>query len=147
MLQSVMLTTPLQATSGVPPWLPLNDAIQLLQEDPTSDSLSTYPDQLEEGEIQGDTCALFGMLIASTQLMVDVLVAHVPGAYPNSLTAAVRACKHGVKRTHVINARTPGALLVELYSRDGLGVMVSGALCLVRIWACAHVFAAHGGCM
>jgi amino-acid N-acetyltransferase len=49
------------------------------------------------------------------------------GAFPNSLTAAVRACKHGVKRTHVIYARTPGALLVELYSRDGLGVMVSGA--------------------
>lgn len=49
-----------------------------------------------------------------------------PGGYPNSLTAAVRACKHGVKRTHVIYARTPGALLVELYSRDGLGVMVSG---------------------
>lgn len=92
----VMSAEDLQATSGVPPWLPLNDAIQLLQEDPTSDSLSTYPDQLEEG------------------------------AYPNSLTAAVRACKHGVKRTHVINARTPGALLVELYSRDGLGVMVSG---------------------
>lgn len=50
-----------------------------------------------------------------------------PGVFPNSLTAAVRACKHGVKRTHVIYAKTPGALLVELYSRDGLGVMVSGA--------------------
>lgn len=46
--------------------------------------------------------------------------------YPNSLAAAVRACKHGVKRTHVIDAHVPGALLVELYSRDGLGVMVSG---------------------
>jgi hypothetical protein len=59
----------------------------------------------------------------------------IAGAFPNSLTAAVRACKHGVKRTHVIYARTPGALLVELYSRDGLGVMVSGAFPLHR---CCH---------
>lgn len=48
------------------------------------------------------------------------------GEHPNSLVAAVRACKHGVARTHVIDAHVPGALLVELYSRDGLGIMVSG---------------------
>ena len=33
--------------------------------------------------------------------------------------------RHGVNRTHVIHARVPGALLLELYSRDGLGTMVS----------------------
>jgi amino-acid N-acetyltransferase len=30
-----------------------------------------------------------------------------------------------VNRSHVIHARVPGALLLELYSRDGLGTMVS----------------------
>ncbi len=91
---------------GVPPWLPLNDAVQLLSEEDadaagTDDRLRGFPDQ--PGERQ-----------------------------PNSLVAAVRACRNGVARTHVINAGVPGALLVELYSRDGLGVMVSSTLCLCR---------------
>ena len=30
-----------------------------------------------------------------------------------------------MNRSHVIHARVPGALLLELYSRDGLGTMVS----------------------
>jgi len=33
--------------------------------------------------------------------------------------------RHGVNRSHVIHARVAGALLLELYSRDGLGTMVS----------------------
>lgn len=46
---------------------------------------------------------------------------------PNCLVAAARACHHGVNRSHVIHAAMPGGLLVELFSRDGLGVMISGA--------------------
>lgn len=41
------------------------------------------------------------------------------------MLSATVACMHGVNRSHVIHARVPGALLLELYSRDGLGMMIS----------------------
>ncbi len=46
-------------------------------------------------------------------------------AYEVILRHRVSCCRHGVNRSHVIHARVPGALLLELYSRDGLGTMVS----------------------
>jgi len=41
------------------------------------------------------------------------------------LVASVAVCKNGVKRAHLVNANIPGALLLELYSRDGCGTMIS----------------------
>ena len=45
--------------------------------------------------------------------------------FPNSVVSAVVACKNGVKRTHIVDARIDGGLLLELYSRDGVGSMIS----------------------
>jgi amino-acid N-acetyltransferase len=42
------------------------------------------------------------------------------------LPAAIRACDNGVKRTHLISRRLDGALLLELFTRDGVGTMVAG---------------------
>ena len=44
---------------------------------------------------------------------------------PLPLLAACMACRAGVNRTHLIDARIDGSLLLELYSRDGVGVMIS----------------------
>jgi amino-acid N-acetyltransferase len=41
------------------------------------------------------------------------------------LPAAVRACDNGVKRAHLISRHTDGALPLELFTRDGVGTMVS----------------------
>jgi amino-acid N-acetyltransferase len=41
------------------------------------------------------------------------------------LPAAIRACNNGVKRAHLINRRLDGALLLELFTRDGVGTMIS----------------------
>jgi len=41
------------------------------------------------------------------------------------LPCAVRACDNGVKRTHLISRHHDGALLLELFTRDGIGTMVS----------------------
>ncbi|GIK87378.1 MAG: amino-acid acetyltransferase [Betaproteobacteria bacterium] len=41
------------------------------------------------------------------------------------LPAAVRACNNGVMRAHLIPRRLDGALLLELFTRDGVGTMVS----------------------
>ena len=41
------------------------------------------------------------------------------------LAAAVAVCRAGVPRCHVLDARVEGALLLELYTCDGVGTMVS----------------------
>ena len=41
------------------------------------------------------------------------------------LTAAVRACRNGVARAHLIEHAQDGALLQELFTRDGRGTLVS----------------------
>ncbi len=41
------------------------------------------------------------------------------------LRAAVSACRRGVQRAHLINRRIDGAILLELFSRDGVGTLVS----------------------
>ena len=35
------------------------------------------------------------------------------------------SCRHGVKRTHLIDENTDGSLLLELFTRDGYGTMVT----------------------
>ena len=39
--------------------------------------------------------------------------------------AAINACRRGVQRAHLINRRIDGASLLELFTRDGLGTLVS----------------------
>jgi len=41
------------------------------------------------------------------------------------MTSAVNACRSGVRRTHLVNRHVDGALLVELFSRDGHGLLIS----------------------
>ncbi len=41
------------------------------------------------------------------------------------LNSAIKACKNGVRRTHLISHKTDGALLLELYTRDGSGTMIT----------------------
>ena len=38
---------------------------------------------------------------------------------------SIHACRNGVNRVHVIDRRTDGALLLELFSRDGVGTMIN----------------------
>ncbi len=41
------------------------------------------------------------------------------------LPAAVRACEHGVARTHLICRHTDGAILQELFTHEGIGTMIT----------------------
>ena len=45
--------------------------------------------------------------------------------FPAALVAAATAARGGVNRAHLVDARVDGGLLLELYSRDGVGTMVS----------------------
>lgn len=41
------------------------------------------------------------------------------------LPCAVRACQQGVKRAHLISRHTDGALLLELFTHEGIGTMIA----------------------
>lgn len=43
----------------------------------------------------------------------------------NSLNAAIQSCQQGVDRVHLINRNIDGALLLELFTRDGKGTLIS----------------------
>lgn len=42
-----------------------------------------------------------------------------------TLQAAIRGCQSGVERAHLVNRHQDGGLLLELFSRDGTGTMIS----------------------
>ena len=41
------------------------------------------------------------------------------------LKAAIQGCRSGIERVHLINRNIDGALLLELFSRDGIGTLIS----------------------
>ncbi len=43
----------------------------------------------------------------------------------SDLKRAINACQRGVLRTHLIHRQTEGALLQELFTRDGIGTLIS----------------------
>ena len=60
----------------------------------------------------------------------EALLAHPERLAPDVrvyLPAAVRACDNGVKRAHLISRLHDGALLIELFTRDGVGTMVAAS--------------------
>ena len=48
-----------------------------------------------------------------------------PDTMARSLRAALQSCKQGVQRAHLINRHVDGALLLELFTRDGIGTLIS----------------------
>jgi amino-acid N-acetyltransferase len=58
----------------------------------------------------------------------EALLAEARRAAPDVrvyLPAAIRACDNGVKRAHLISRHHDGALLLELFTRDGVGTMIA----------------------
>lgn len=63
-----------------------------------------------------------------TTLQAEVIVASrvvQPSDVGFYLPCAVRACRNGVARVHLISRHTDGALLQELFTHEGIGTMVS----------------------
>ena len=51
----------------------------------------------------------------------------MPEELRQQLLAAVNACRRGVRRIHLLNRRLDGALLKELFTRDGAGTMLTAS--------------------
>ncbi|MCU7851411.1 MAG: amino-acid N-acetyltransferase [Candidatus Thiodiazotropha sp. (ex Monitilora ramsayi)] len=59
---------------------------------------------------------------------VDTLLARrkqLPEDLVQNLNAALTACRSGVKRVHLIDRKLDGALLKELFTRDGIGTLIT----------------------
>ena len=55
----------------------------------------------------------------------DTPAPHVSEDVAYYLPAAIRACEHGVARTHLICRHTDGAILQELFTHSGIGTMIT----------------------
>ncbi|MEY4768964.1 MAG: hypothetical protein RL637_1603 [Pseudomonadota bacterium] len=49
----------------------------------------------------------------------------IPTMMRRNLMAAIQGCEQGVIRVHLINRHQDGALLLELFTRDGIGTLIS----------------------
>lgn len=70
-----------------------------------------------------------GQLIAQmttheTQILIDKEV-QLAVSTKHVLQSAIQGCKSGVQRIHILNRHIEGGLLIELFSRDGIGTLIS----------------------
>ena len=75
----------------------------------------------------GDTVDQNGERVSRlTASQAQKLIKELPeGDLKLYLPNAVRACKQGVARVHLISAEVDGALLMELFTHEGVGTMVT----------------------
>jgi len=77
---------------------------------------------LEVQDAQGN--AIHEMSVQEAQLLL-----HTPNKLSDDiqhiLLSAIQVCQFGVKRVHIINRKIKGALLQELFTRDGIGTLIS----------------------
>ncbi len=68
-----------------------------------------------------------GLFTKNGQLLRQLTLAEAQKQpnYDNQLKNAVQACKNGIQRVHLLSRHIEGALLLELFTRDGIGTLVS----------------------
>jgi amino-acid N-acetyltransferase len=105
----------------LPAWLPLQEAQALLL---SGSSRSSLDEELHDGDSRDvlNTTDEEAFRIAQDDLDFD---SWYELGLPMPLLAAYMVCRSGVKRAHVVDALIDGALLLELYSTDGVGCMIS----------------------
>ena len=113
-------------------WLPVHEAERLLlgvenSMDCSADSGTETPSLVEtmtDGGTENGTGNTSTSALRSAHDDLDFDTWYELGL-PMPLLAACMVCKSGVKRAHVINASIDGGLLLELYSTDGVGYMIT----------------------
>ena len=63
-------------------------------------------------------------LAAARKLLAELPPPYAPTDVGFYLQHCVRACEHGVERSHILPFAADGALLLEIYVHDGIGTMV-----------------------
>jgi len=128
----------------LPPWLPISDAQKMLLERLEDVISSEQMDVLRasmDASVLGPASAMPSttpmpgsmsttmmspkvLMMKKEDIVVDLDIWSASG-FPAAVSTCVIACCRGVRRSHLIDARVDGGLLLELYSRDGVGTMIS----------------------
>ncbi len=66
-----------------------------------------------------------GLFNKNGQLLRQLTLAEAKPNDDNQLKNAVQACQNGIQRVHLLSRHIEGALLLELFTRDGIGTLVS----------------------
>lgn len=87
-----------------------------------SDKLILLSDEKDLEDGKGE------MLTHLTPAQADALIAHhrtLPQETKLLLSTAACVCRKGVKRAHLVSRKSDGVLLKELFTRDGIGTLLS----------------------
>ncbi|WP_006786968.1 amino-acid N-acetyltransferase [Thiorhodospira sibirica] len=80
----------------------------------------------ESGPLKDAHGALIGQLtVAQAQQLLHQCEAGQCPLLQRQLSQAVNACMHGIARVHILNRRADGAVLLELYTHDGVGTLIT----------------------
>jgi amino-acid N-acetyltransferase len=107
---------------------PTGEVFNLTLEDvATSTAIALHADKLVFILDHGDTVEAGGRPVSRlTATQAQKLVRELPeGDMRLYLPHAIKACRKGVARAHLISADVDGALLMELFTHEGVGTMVS----------------------
>jgi acetylglutamate kinase len=63
--------------------------------------------------------------ISATELEAMIAAGHLTGGMIPKIAAAVDAVRHGVTSAHLLDGRIPHVLLLELFSNEGVGTMIT----------------------
>ncbi|HHB92190.1 MAG TPA: amino-acid N-acetyltransferase [Thioploca sp.] len=66
-----------------------------------------------------------GLFNKNGQLLRQLTLEEAKLKDDNQLKNAVQACQNGIQRVHLLSRHIEGALLLELFTRDGIGTLVS----------------------
>ena len=75
----------------------------------------------ENGEVRTQLSPVRAREVVESKRQLDIDVRR-------QINAAVQACEGGVRRAHLISRHADGALLRELFTRDGAGTLITGQM-------------------
>ncbi|MGB0721153.1 MAG: amino-acid N-acetyltransferase [Gammaproteobacteria bacterium] len=81
--------------------------------------LLTETDSLSDSDAPASSC----LTPREASALLERLNALAPLGH--SLFAAIHACRNGVRRAHLLDHHVDGALMLELFTRDGIGTLVT----------------------
>jgi amino-acid N-acetyltransferase len=80
-----------------------------------------------EGVKNGRRKLLTELSTRDAEALLAAARGRLPADVRHYLPGAVKACDNGVARAHLISRHLDGALLLELFTRDGVGTMIAAA--------------------
>ena len=88
-----------------------------------ADKFIYLTEDLELRDTQGEVISQFSLSQAKTY--VDSKHTELNENTRRSLSSAIDVCTKGVRRAHIVDRHVQGALLLELYTRNGIGTLVT----------------------